>query len=181
MELYKNKYRIDTTRLKNWDYGSPGFYFVTICTKNRECFLGEIMEMVVETQNFVSLQPSEIGNVAHENWSKIPHHFPFVRLDEFTVMPDHVHGILFFEKPGYDKWETNKFGPQSQNLASVIRGYKTSVKTFATTNNIEFEWQARYYDRIIRSAKDLNNVRKYIIDNPSKWESDRNNIENLLM
>jgi len=179
MGKYKEKYRIESARLKNWDYGSHGLYFVTICTKNRECYFGDIAS--AETQNIASLQPTAIGNVANQYWLEIRQHFPFVELDEYVIMPNHVHGILFLNRPDYDGWQPNKFGPQSKNLASIIRGYKAGVKTFATTNQIEFEWQPRYYDHIIKSEKDLNNIRQYIIDNPVKWEMDKNNMENLMM
>jgi putative transposase len=168
---YKNTYRIETNRLKNNDYGAHGFYFVTICTKNKEYYFGHIIP--VETQNFASLQPTEIGNTAYHYWTEIPKHFPFVALDEFIIMPNHIYGILFFNKPDYHNWIPNSFGPQSQNLASVIRGYKSAVKKYAVINNIEFEWQPRYYDHVIQSEGSLNNIRNYIIDNPIKWLTDR--------
>ena len=83
---YKDKYRINSTRLKNWDYGGNALYFITICTKNREHFFGEI------TKGKMKL--SEIGEIAKKCWLEIPEHFPFVKLDEFVVMPNHVHGII---------------------------------------------------------------------------------------
>jgi len=167
MELYKNKYRSDTTRFPYWDYGAPGFYFVTINTKNREHYFGE----VVGTTNGALLKPTPIGKIAQQYWVEIPNHFPFVVVDEFVVMPDHIHGILSFHKPGYPKWKPNSFGPQSENLASVIRGFKAGVKTFAVKNTIPFNWQSRYHDSIIRHARALNAIREYIRKNPIKWIS----------
>jgi hypothetical protein len=79
-------------------------------------------------------------------------------------MPNHLHGILFINKPEYDNWQPNKFGPQKENLGAVIRGYKSSVKKYALSNKIEFEWQPRYYDRIIRDKDELKNVRQYIFN-----------------
>ena len=280
VEKYKQKYRIPSARLHGWDYGSPGLYFVTICTKNRESYFGDIVETQnfaspvatgpsdgerqnfaslvatgpfdgerqnfaspvstgpfdgerqnfaspvatgqnpplnsdsqnpetqnlpfnadasntetqnllfsdngqtrpnTETQNLASLRYTIIGNVANQYWLEIPTHFPFVELDEYVVMPNHVHGILFLNKPDYEGWQSNKFGPQSKNLGSVIRGYKAGVKTYATTNQIEFGWQPRFHDHIIRSEKELNNIRQYIISNPEKWHLDKNNPENLSM
>ena len=102
-------------------------------------------------------------------------------MDEHVIMPNHLHGILFINKPDHNEWQPNKYGPQSLNLGSIIRGFKAGVKTFATGNKIEFEWQARYYDHIIRTENDLKNIRQYIIDNPIKWKYDRNNVENLMM
>ena len=196
MEKYKTKYRVDTARLKNWDYGSHGWYFVTICTQGKECYFGEIefdpvitnnnalsQNFVptdnVETQNFASLRPTEIGRVAHQNWLEIPNHFPFIKLDEFVVMPNHVHGILFINKPDYHDWKPNTFGPQSQNLASVIRGYKASVKKYATMNQIEFAWQPRYHDHIIRYYQNLHMIRHYIWDNPLKWATNADQNQSL--
>jgi putative transposase len=170
LKKYQNTYRIDTARLKHWDYGSHGFYFITICSKNRQPYFGKITVEHVETQYLASLlQQTEIGKIAHQYWAEIPNHFPFIELDEFIVMPDHLHGILFFNRPNHHPWKSNAFGPQSENLASVIRGYKATVKRYATINNIEFAWQPRYHDHIIRSDRDLNNIRNYIRNNPVKF------------
>ena len=94
-------------------------------------------------------------------------------------MPDHVHGILFINKPGKITWEVNKFGAQRNNLASIIRGYKSSVKGYANLNHIDFEWQPRYYDRIIRNEKEHLNITEYIYNNPEKWLLNGDNFENL--
>ncbi|MEO5572780.1 MAG: transposase [Bacteroidia bacterium] len=171
MEKFKNKYRIPSTRLQGYDYGSNGMYHVTICTKNRIHFLGQIVASV-ETDNYPSLQPTVIGNIAYQYWTKIPAHYPFVELDVFVIMPNHIHGILFFNKPGYDEWNTNKFGVQSKNLGAVIRGFKSTTKRFANENKIEFEWQERFHDHIIRDEQSLNNIMQYIIDNPLNWSND---------
>ncbi len=87
-------------------------------------------------------------------------------------MPNHIHGILFFNRPDKKDWTPNKFGVQSQNLGAVIRAFKSSLKRYANQNNIEFEWQSLYHDRIIRNEKALNAIRRYIINNPLKWIND---------
>ncbi|MBJ7882328.1 hypothetical protein [Gelidibacter salicanalis] len=83
-EKFRNQYRIESTRLKSWDYGSNGAYFITICTKNRIHYFGDVVgsQNIVETQNIASLQMqlSEIGKIADQNWLSIPEHFPFVKL-----------------------------------------------------------------------------------------------------
>jgi REP element-mobilizing transposase RayT len=132
-----------------------------------------------ETRGIASLRMTEIGKIAHDNFEKIPLFHPYVDVDEFVVMPDHVHGIVFINKPDKTTWELNKFGSQSKNLASIIRGYKSSVTTFATINNIEFLWQQRYYDRVIRSEKEYLNIKGYIKDNPDQWYRNGNDFENL--
>lgn len=223
MDKFKNKYRIPTNRLKGYDYGAHGLYFVTICTKEKIHYFGTIVEThdyasqnnksnslnncksntnnsepnnhkqieldnykqiepdnhkQIEPDNYLALRETEIGKIAREFWLQIPQHFPFVELDEFIVMPNHVHGILFFNKPNQSDWNPNTFGKQSQNLASVIRAYKASVKRFANQNNIEFEWQSRYHDRIIRDFNEFSNIQEYISNNPQKWANDDYNITN---
>jgi REP element-mobilizing transposase RayT len=183
--MFQNKYdnfRRQTHRLKGFDYSSLGYYFVTICTKNRFNYFGEIKDN--------EMQLSNIGKIAKQFWQKIPSHFPFIQLDKFIVMPNHIHGIIkivpvatqhiaSLQKQIFAKIllrHHNKFGPQSNNLSSVIRGYKTGVKIFAIKNNIELFWQQRFYDRIIHNENELNHIRQYILNNPRNWLNDRNNL-----
>ena len=140
---HEKKYRHKSARKPNWDYRSPGFYFVTIRTKNHQCYFGEI---ICDTQNFARLRATEIGKIAEKYWAEIPKHFPFVVIDEFIIMPDHLHGILRFTRPVIGELQPNVFGPQSRNLASVIRRFKSAVTKHATINNIEFAWQHRYHE-----------------------------------
>ena len=179
-KLFKNKYRIPSTRLTGWDYSRNGYYFVTMCVKNRESVFGrfEHGEMIL----------SDMGNIAEQCWRGIPVHFPFVKLDEFVIMPNHVHGIIIIDNnvetqnlaslPRHASsrhGKTNNFGPQSKNLSSIIRGFKIGVKKWANINHIHFEWQSRFYDRIIRDEKELLNIRNYIINNPVQWDDDEEN------
>ncbi len=182
---YKNRYNVSSSRLTGWDYGSNGLYFVTICTKDRVRYFGEIEDNIgsdtqnSETQSIVSLRMTEIGKIAYDNWERIPTFHPYVELDDFVIMPDHMHGILFINKPDKVSWEINKFGAQSKNLASILRGYKSSVTTYATTNEIEFSWQSRYYDRVIRNEKEYLNIKGYIQDNPDQWFLNKEDFDNL--
>ena len=173
LKKYKGKYRISSTRLKNWDYGSPGNYLIGLVTKNRRHYLGEIMADP-EYPDKAYLYPSAVGIIAQKFWLEIPKHFPFVELDEFIFMPDHMHGILKLRDQGKTTWEPNKFGPQSKNLASVIRGFKAAVKSQCTKEGIEFHWQTRYYDHIIRTQRRLDILRKYIRNNPINWARKKN-------
>ena len=161
MSLFDNKYRIESIRRQDWDYGWNGYYFVTICTKVREPVFGEIIDGKMDMNNF--------GIIADTFWKTIPIHFPFVKLDEYIIMPDHVHGIIIIDigqpvetrqclvstttpmmvTPPGEKWFRN---PGKQNLSSVIGSYKSIV---TRTINMEypgntFAWQSRFYDRIIR-------------------------------
>jgi len=90
LDKFQNKYTIKSTRLENYDYAQNGLYFVTICTKDREELFGEIKDekMIL----------NEVGRIVNQFWQEIPKHFPFVNLDEFVVMPNHVHGIIEISK-----------------------------------------------------------------------------------
>jgi len=181
MEKYQNKYRIPSARAPWWDYSSNAAYFVTICTWHRIHFFGEI----VETQNIASLIASPIGIIAETCWHEIPNHFPFVELGAFTVMPNHVHGIVIINKNIDPIVETqniaslhapktkNHFGPQSQNLGSIIRGYKIGVTNQSKTLCPEFRWQARFHDHIIRNDAEFQRINDYIEQNPANWENDK--------
>ena len=89
-DKYQNKYRIPSARLSSWDYSSNAACFITICTANREHYFGEIIDD--------KMQLSEIGKKANDNWLDISHHFSFVALDEFVIMPNHIHGIIVTDK-----------------------------------------------------------------------------------
>ena len=92
MTRFKNKYRSETARLPYWDYGWDSAYFVTICTKNKEHFFGEI-----KNQEMIC---SDLGIIAKKYWEEIPNRFPFVLLDVFVIMPNHIHGIIVIDKEG---------------------------------------------------------------------------------
>jgi putative transposase len=150
-------------RRKGFDYGSNGFYFITIKCKNRICYLGGI-----ENEEFI---PSTIGQTAINNWENIPKHFPFILLDEFQCMPDHFHGIIQVNKEEFKfNKEGNKFGPQKDNIGVVISNFKASVTRFANQNQIEFKWHSRYHDSIIDGVDQLQNIRNYIKNNPKNWK-----------
>jgi REP element-mobilizing transposase RayT len=166
---FQNKYRVDTFRLKNWDYGAPGLYFITICTQNRIPYFVN----PAESHDCATPIYTEIGKIANQFWAEIPTHFPFVEIDEFVIMHDHMHGIIFINKPYYLGWRPNVFGPQSKNLGSIVRAYKSSVKRYANQNNIDFGWQSLYHEKAIRSERAIHNIRQYIKTNPEKhdWET----------
>ena len=167
-DKFKGKYRIASTRWAAWDYSSNAAYFITICTANRAHDFGRGMDrkMILST----------LGQSAQDCWDEIPTHFPFVELGEFVVMPNHVHGVVIIAKPvetqNFASLQKNKFGPQSQNLASIVRGYKIGVTKFARQNNIPFSWQARYHDHVIRNVAEHERISQYIISNPLNWGND---------
>lgn len=174
MDKFQNKYRIASTRLASWDYAHNAAYFITICTEQMKCDFGRLVKG--------EMSFSILGQAAVDCWAAIPDHFPFVELGEFVVMPNHVHGILEIRKS--DPVETqylaslhpvkrNRFGPQSQNLASIIRGYKIGVTKFARSHHIPFAWQERYYDHVIRNLDEHERIRQYVLINVQKWQEDK--------
>lgn len=180
MAKFNNKYRIEPARLKNWDYSQRAVYYVTICTANREHFFGKVQdeEMVY----------SNIGAIVEQEWVKTPEIRPDMNLElgEFVVMPNHFHGIIFIGNNDFncknamhavsiDDIYKNEFGPQSKNLSSIIRGFKSAVTVQAKRINPDFGWQARFYDHIIRNPKSYDVISQYIIDNPKKWIDDEFN------
>ncbi len=189
---FQNKYRVELARRKGWDYSRAGCYFVTICAKNKEMVFGDVLGNGDEAR----VELSEIGKIVKGEWLRTPAIRWNVELDEWIIMPNHIHGIIVINKQIVERnVEThcnaslrddeyqNKFGLQSNNLAAIIRGFKgATTKTinqkFPETN---FAWQERFYDRIIRNEDELGKIREYIINNPLKWELDKNNPENLFM
>lgn len=172
MTLFQNKYRAETHRLAGYDYGYSGMYFVTMCTQDRAHYFGEIVD-----GKFI---PSKIGQIAIDYWTDIPNHYPFVDFEAFVVMPDHMHGILLFDRPDKIDWTPNKFGPQSKNLGAVVRAFKCTVKRYANQNEIPFQWQRNYHDRIIRNFNEFERISRYIENNPRKWQEKMDRKTNFL-
>jgi len=180
-ELFREKYRVASTRLPGYDYGQSGAYFVTICVRDRQPAFGTV-EVPQAGWDAAFVQPTELGRRALAGWASIPTFAAFVALDAFVLMPDHFHGILVFdtnEPTGPPEPYENRFGPQRNNLASVLRGFKSGVTTFARVHGLAFAWQARFHDRIIRSADEWRRIRDYILTNPSRWEKEWDNGEGL--
>ena len=196
-DKFKNRYRIPSARLSNWDYSSNGAYFITICTAYRKHYFGNIIN--------ATMQLSSIGEFAFKCWKEIPNHFPHFYLDEFVVMPNHVHGIVMIEKPyidnnslppiiqtGYvetghalslqnpdindpeEKPRHPRYRNQGKNtISSMVGSFKSAVTKFANENKLQFGWQTRFHDHIIRNADEFIRIRNYIINNPGNWNNDK--------
>ncbi len=181
-------------RLRHWDYSSNAPYFITICTQNRKHFFGEISDG--------KMHLSDIGKIVENEWIKTPNIRPEMQLElgEFVVMPNHFHAILIIGNgsdamPRGDAMRCvptyqNKFGPQSNNLASIIRGFKSAVTTQVKKSysrreampsgdampcvHPSFKWQSGFHDHIVRDAESFARIEKYIINNPANWRGDNN-------
>ena len=153
--LRKLKYNPDkhhrrSIRLQGYDYSQPGIYFITLCTQNHECLFGEILNG--------EMRLNEFGKIAHQCWLEIPQHFPHVQLDEFVVMPDHIHGIIVLNNIVVVVVGVQNIEPlQNQNayqhiiprsIGSIIRGFKIGVtKKFRQNTDIYVVWQRNYYEQ----------------------------------
>jgi len=161
-----------STRLKEYDYSQPGEYFITICMYDKKYVFGEVIE------ERTTLSPA--GEIAKKCWEEIPRHFHNVELDECVIMPNHIHGIIILNETvgvEYIQPLQNKYQrviPKS--LGSIVRSYKAAVTRECCKNNYSYlQWQSLFYDRIIRSDKELGIIRDYIINNPFKWHLDEEN------
>ena len=182
---YKGRYRIPSARAW-WHQYNGGTYYVTICTKDRENYFGRIVGGVMEM--------SEMGKCLNEQiliTSEMRADMN-VEIPLFSIMPNHVHLIVVIGNNVYNtpvdyvdgdssrcrdamlcvSGPENSFLPQSKNLSSIIRGIKIGTKAYATTNNIEFDWQPRFHDHIVRNVKELNEIAKYIENNVANWKED---------
>lgn len=177
-DKFRNKFRIETARLKDYDYSSNGAYFITICTDKFKQWLGKI-----ENGKMVL---SEIGSLACQCWREIPDHFPFVQTDEFVIMPNHVHGIIIIDSgrcscrdvAGNVSTDTknggmSKISPKKGTISSIIRSYKAAVTKSCHADKLSFKWQPRFYEHVIRNDEDLRLTREYIVNNPGKWHLDK--------
>ena len=172
-DLYKNKYRIPTARATWHDY-KGGSYFVTICTKDRESYFGHIADG--------QMKYTDLGIYANDCLQAIPLHFPDAEIPVSIVMPNHIHAIIIINTPtphvetqnfaSLQKETIQKFGPQSRNLASIVRGFKIGVTKYANNHDISFAWQPRFHDHIIRSQYEMNCIGDYINNNVAQWKED---------
>jgi len=160
-------------RLPEYDYRQPGAYFVTICTRNRECLLGEIVEG--------KIVPNESGLIAQLVWNGLPLRFPHTTIDCFVVMPNHIHGIIVInvgaihESPLLD--EPPKSRRRKMLLSKMIGFLKMNtakrINSFRRTPGTPV-WQRNYYEHVIRNEIDLEEIRQYIENNPFKWLENEN-------
>ena len=175
-----NRHHRRSIRLRGWDYTRPAMYFITLCVQNRECHFGNVLDG--------KMQLNEAGMITGKCWNEIPDHFPMVKLDEYVVMPNHIHGIIVIDRirppVGANNdlplpaWTPQPNTGTSQTLGSVVRGFKIGVtKWFRANTDAQTVWQRNYYETIIRTGQDLNRIREYILDNPKKWNLDCENPE----
>jgi putative transposase len=179
-------------RLKGYDYRQNGAYFVTVCTHERQCLLGQVTSG--------GMQISAVGESVTATWQALPERFREVRLDAFVVMPNHVHGIVWINEGAASgaptstratdadyrgaassaPTSTHVAGAESSTpgLGEIMRAFK-SLSAIAANRILGRSgtpfWQRNYYEHVIRNDHDLDEIRRYIVGNPSNWEEDENN------
>ena len=195
MEKFQNKFRITSARA-NWHDYNGGIYFVTICTKNREHYFGEIC-------TGPQMQLSQIGQYAYDQFMNVKSHYPYAEIPLFVIMPDHIHAIVTIDgendtcrdvarnvstsarnvstsarnvSTGVNTQMAN-ISPRKNSLAVVMRGVKSSITKFANENNIPFAWQTRFHDRIIRNQDEFDKISDYIEKNVVNWQNDMDNMK----
>jgi putative transposase len=173
MKYHPHNHHRASIRLKGYDYSSPGGYFLTICTHNRECLFGKITDG--------KMMLNAIGEIAYNEWTRTAEMRENVTLDLCVIMPNHIHGIIILGCRGTEHRAPTieQFGkPTSNTIPTIVRSYKATV-----TNQINIVrhtpyipvWQRNYYEHIIRADEPLNQIRQYIIENPSCWDKDELN------
>ena len=159
-------------RLENYDYRTPGAYFITLCTHKREYLFGQIIneKMIL----------NQLGTVVESVWQDLPVHYSNVELDEFAVMPNHIHGIIVLCRPVGAGLKPALTNPRIHGLPEIVR----ALKTFSSRNIDLISkrygqpiWQRGYYEHIIRNDESIDRIREYIVNNPLSWHLDRENIK----
>jgi putative transposase len=158
-----NPRRRRSLRLQGYDYARAGAYFITVGTHDRIALFGEIAEN--------DMRLNQAGAIVKEAWANLTTHYQDIDLDEFVVMPNHVHGIIVLA----DR-------PRSRHgIPEIVRGFKTfsarSVNEIQGTRGAL--WQRGYYEHVIRNETALNRVRGYIANNPARWAEDPENVPQL--
>jgi REP element-mobilizing transposase RayT len=191
-------------RLKRYDYSQTGAYFVTICSRSRECILGRVDDG--------EMRLNDAGRMVQSMWEELPARFSGLELDAFVVMPNHIHGIIVFvgaglalpckegacrgesrirpdgcREPNSGDHKDRPYGTTAGSLGRIIQAFKSMV-THEYVMGVRQQrwasfrgrlWQRNYYEHIVRDEDDMNHIRQYIIDNPSRWAEDENNPEHL--
>jgi REP element-mobilizing transposase RayT len=196
MSLYQNKYRIESARLKNWDYSNPGFYFITVCTYDRKYLFGCIKDRIMNI--------NEYGSIVEKEWKLTGEKNPFIILDSFIVMPNHYHGIIqilpdnsdgggggrdVMHNVSMDTPNKNEkmasISPRKNSLSIIMRYLNASItrgiNRIRNTPGAKV-LQPRYHDHVIRNPEELCRIRQYIQNNPANWHKDTfyNNYPNVI-
>ena len=201
MTYEPGKHHRRSVRLEGYDYAQAGAYFVTLCTKDRECLFGEVVSG--------EMQKNSAGGMIQKAWNALPAKYADMEVDECIVMPNHIHGIIVllvgagpcacpvFQGDGYPDREGHRQGinkghpqggaPTRLALPDIVHRFKSFTTAQYRTNVLQNNsppfpgklWQRNYYEHIVRNADELNRIREYIVNNPARWTEDEDNPANL--
>ena len=167
MEPLKNR---KTMRLKYGNYDAFGTFFITICTKNRQCILSRVTEPTETTHAHVVLLPC--GEIAEKHIREMGQFYPNVSVEKYVIMPNHIHFLLSvrpFSPPPSASIKTNTATVQNSTVSRFI----STFKRFCNKEYGENIWQYRSYDHIIRNRDDHGEITRYIHENPTNWYYDK--------
>jgi len=170
MEYNPIKHHRRSIRLRDYDYSSAGAYFVTICAYKKECVFGDIIDG--------QMMLNSAGKSVYNSWQWLEEQYDHVELDQFIVMPNHLHGIICINdvcgRGGSRTAPTMKQKPLGRLIGAfkTVSTKQTNIICHASGNQL---WQRNYYENIIRNEESLNRIRDYIQNNPIKWELDEYN------
>jgi REP element-mobilizing transposase RayT len=172
-----NRHHRRSIRLKGYDYSQAGAYFITLCTQDRACLFGRVVNG--------EMRLNDAGRMVLAEWHRLPERFPHLVLDAFVVMPNHVHGILVITDPASTVGATTRVAPTrvAPTVGNIIGAFKSRVtveyiRGVKTSGWPPFRgrlWQRNYYEHIIRNERALDAIRRYILENPLRWHLDREN------
>jgi len=180
MKFDPEKHHRRSVRLKGYDYSQPGAYFVTICTHERRKLFGDIVNG--------EMHINDVGQIAQRMWNALPQYYPSIELDQFVIMPNHLHGILInIDDKNRVKFSQSSVGkpivpmqslpmPMSgpaPTLGLIIRRFKALTTYYIhAAGSDEFAWQERYHEHVVPNTSDLERIRLYIVNNPASWTED---------
>ena len=163
-------------RLRGYDYAQAGAYFVTICVQGRACLFGAIAEG--------SMCLNVAGELAADLWSRLPARYPDIDLDQFVIMPNHIHGIVVLPDgaPSDESGAATRAAPTIGGIVGAFKSlfaveYIRGVKERRWPGFDRRLWQRNYFEHVIRDETDLARVRRYIDENPLRWADDQENPE----
>lgn len=183
-DKFLGKYRKQSARAMWHDYDG-GLYFVTICTKDRVHYFGEISEN--------EMHLTEVGQYVVEQIRNVQVHYNYAKIPLWVVMPNHLHAIVIIDGDNIpykrrvvktldgSMVESRRATTLQQRgianmqgwLSVVVGGFKSAVTKFANERGIPFAWQTRFHDRIVRDICEMNQIADYIENNVQKWEMDK--------
>ena len=169
----ENRYpRRKQNRLKNYDYSTPGVYFLTFCVKDRKCLLWNNVGACIARQRDVQL--SEYGEIVRTAIELIPKKYPMVSVNYYTIMPNHVHLLLFLksDEKCFVEVQGNSLDEirmlAKARIPEEIQQFKARV-SWCVGKNV---WHGRYHDHIVRNQREYEMIYNYIENNPGNWDKD---------